>query len=122
MDAVATRLPDAAIGCYTREAAATQAGLPPHRRVFVVNAGSPEPDPLVAPADIELPSGVPVVGLVGRLQPWKGQDRLLRAQAILRERGREVHVLIVGGDSYGLSPEYAASLEPLARELGTWTP
>jgi glycosyltransferase involved in cell wall biosynthesis len=29
-----------------------------------------------------------------------------------------MHTVIVGGDSYGLSPEYAASLEPLARELG----
>ena len=61
---------------------------------------------------------MPIVGLVGRLQPWKGQDELLRAQAILRERGREMHLLIVGGDSWGLSPEYAASLQPLARKLG----
>ena len=45
--------------------------------------------------------GVPVVGLVGRLQPWKGQDRLLQAQALLRERGLAVHALIVGGDSCG---------------------
>ena len=61
---------------------------------------------------------MPVVGLVGRLQPWKGQDRLLRAQAILRDRGQPMHTVIVGGDSYELSPEYAASLEPLARDLG----
>ncbi len=59
-----------------------------------------------------------MVGLVGRLQPWKGQDRLLEAQALLRERGHEMHLLIVGGDSYGLSPEYAASLAPLAGRLG----
>jgi glycosyltransferase involved in cell wall biosynthesis len=29
-----------------------------------------------------------------------------------------MHTVIVGGDSYGLSPEYAASLQPLVRELG----
>ena len=45
---------------------------------------------------------MPIVGLVGRLQPWKGQDRLLRAQAILRDRGHRMHLVIVGGDSYGL--------------------
>ena len=51
-----------------------------------------------------------MIGIVGRLQPWKGQDRLLAAQAILRERGYAVHLVIVGGDSYELSPDYAASL------------
>jgi glycosyltransferase involved in cell wall biosynthesis len=61
---------------------------------------------------------VPVVGLVGRLQPWKGQDRLLRAQALLRDRGLPFHTLIVGGDAYGLSPEYARSLPALAGRLG----
>ncbi len=29
-----------------------------------------------------------------------------------------MHLIVVGGDSYGLSPEYAASLAPLASELG----
>ncbi len=69
-------------------------------------------------ASLELPDGVPVVGIVGRLQPWKGQDRLLRAQALLRGRGHEVHLLVVGGDAYGLSTEYAESLPMLADELG----
>lgn len=67
---------------------------------------------------MKLPSGSPVVGLVGRLQPWKGQDRLLRAQLILRERGHNMHVLMVGGDAYGLSPEYARSLPSLVSQLG----
>jgi glycosyltransferase involved in cell wall biosynthesis len=58
------------------------------------------------------------VGLVGRLQPWKGQDRLLQAQVILRERGHDMHLVLVGGDSYALSPEYAASLPDLVQRLG----
>jgi glycosyltransferase involved in cell wall biosynthesis len=61
---------------------------------------------------------VPVVGIVGRLQPWKGQHRLLAAQALLRERGQELHLVIVGGDAYGLSADYAASLPVLVGELG----
>jgi glycosyltransferase involved in cell wall biosynthesis len=72
----------------------------------------------VSPAALVLPDGVVVVGLVGRLQPWKGQDRLLRAQAILRDRGHEIHSLIVGGDAYGLSAEYASSLPRLVDRLG----
>jgi glycosyltransferase involved in cell wall biosynthesis len=67
---------------------------------------------------LELPAGTPVVGLVGRLQPWKGQDRLLGAQVLLRERGHPFHTVIVGGDAYGLSPEYAGSLPPLISRLG----
>jgi glycosyltransferase involved in cell wall biosynthesis len=67
---------------------------------------------------LELPADVPVVGLVGRLQPWKGQDQLLRAQALLHERGHRMHTVIVGGDAYGLSAEYAASLPVLIDELG----
>jgi glycosyltransferase involved in cell wall biosynthesis len=70
------------------------------------------------PAPLRLPPGVPVVGLVGRLQPWKGQDRLLRAQALLRERGCELHTVLVGGDAYGFSSAYAASLPALVRRLG----
>jgi len=58
-----------------------------------------------------------VVGLVGRLQPWKGQDRLLRAQALLSERGYIIHTVLVGGDAYDRSPEYAQMLPSLVSEL-----
>jgi glycosyltransferase involved in cell wall biosynthesis len=84
----------------------------------VVAAGSCVPDADSEPAPVELPSGVPVVGLVGRLQSWKGQDRLLHAQALLRDRGHSVHTLIVGGDAYGFSSRYAESLPPLVSQLG----
>ena len=118
LDGAATLLPAAAIGCYSQASVRAQARLFPRRPTFAVAAGSPPPDPASVPASIDLPEDVPIVGLVGRLQPWKGQDQLLRAQAILRDRGRNMHAVIVGGDSYGLSPEYAASLQPLADELG----
>jgi glycosyltransferase involved in cell wall biosynthesis len=118
LDELATLLPTAAVGCYSAAAEHAQQRLWPRRRTFTVSPGTPAPDPGVPPAPIELPSGVPVVGIVGRLQPWKRQDELLRAQRILLDRGVRVHTLIVGGDSYGLSPDYAASLAPLARELG----
>src|SRR5579872_2455243 len=89
LDRCATLLPARAVGCSSRACAEAQGALFPHRRTFVVHpgarlsssAGVPAPPaPMPAPAP-----GVPVVGLVGRLQPWKGQDRLLQAQAILRE-------------------------------------
>jgi glycosyltransferase involved in cell wall biosynthesis len=117
MDGSATMLPAAAIGCTSTAAAQAQARLWPARRTFIVAAGASVPRAGMQPAPLNLPSDVPVVGLVGRLQPWKGQDRLLRAQALLRERGHRMHTVIVGGDAYGLSAEYAASLRPLIGEL-----
>jgi glycosyltransferase involved in cell wall biosynthesis len=118
LDTCATLLPAKAIGCYSGPAARAQARLFPARRTFIVNAGAPVPPANPEQVTLELPADVPVVGLVGRLQPWKGQDRLLEAQALLRERGHDIHLLIVGGDSYGLSPEYAQSLPPLVDRLG----
>jgi glycosyltransferase involved in cell wall biosynthesis len=118
LDGAATLLPAVAIGCTSQTAATAQARLFPARRTFVVAAGSPAPDPGSGPGPLALAPGVPIVGLVGRLQPWKGQDRLLQAHAILRERGHRLHTVIVGGDSYGRSPDYAASLGPLVQVLG----
>jgi glycosyltransferase involved in cell wall biosynthesis len=127
LDRCATKLPAIAIGCYSKAAAAAQERLSPRRPTFVVSAGAPVPSQSDGAADrgpgeqqeaLQLPSGVPVVGLVGRLQPWKGQDRLLSAQALLRERGHSLHVVIVGGDAYGLSADYAASLPGLVSRLG----
>ena len=116
LDRCATALPAVAVGCSSRAAAAAQARMWPSRQTFVVAPGTAVP--VSAPASLELPAGVPVVGLVGRLQPWKGQDRLLRAQALLHERGHRIHTLIVGGDAHGLSSEYAASLPALVSSLG----
>src|ERR1700760_896188 len=119
IDRAATALPAAAVGCYSNAAAHAQKQLRPERRTFVVAAGTPVPAQAPPPPPpLGLPMDPVVVGLVGRLQEWKGQDRLIRAQAILRERGHPFHLLIVGGDSYGLSPEYARSLTALIDSLG----
>ncbi len=119
LDRCATLLPARAIGCYSHAAARAQERLRPHRQTFVIAAGAPAPGPNGhSPIEFAVPRNVPVVGIVGRLQPWKGQDRLLGAQALLRERGHDVHTVIVGGDAYGLSAEYAESLPALVRSLG----
>lgn len=117
-DRAATAVPALAVGCSSHAAARAQQGLRPRRQTFVVPPGTAPPAHGESTAAIDAQPGVPVVGILGRLQPWKGQDRMLRAQALLRERGVAMHLLIVGGDAYGLSPEYASSLPELARSLG----
>ena len=117
-DRLAAPLPALAVGCYTHEAARAQERIFPSRSTYVVAAGARAPGERAAAGPLELPRGVPIVGIVGRLQPWKGQERLLRAQRLLRERGHPIHLVVVGGDAHGLSSDYAASLPRLVEELG----
>jgi glycosyltransferase involved in cell wall biosynthesis len=118
MDRCATLLPATAVGCSSRAAAREQARLFPTRTTFVVAPGTRVPQAGSQPVLPELCATAPVVGVVGRLQPWKGQHRLLAAQALLRQRGQDLHLVIVGGDAYGLSSDYAESLPSLVSELG----
>lgn len=129
LDRCASALPAVAVGCSSAASARAQRQLAPRLRTFVVAPGAcppamrPAVDPLSRVGEcpaldaLDLPSGVPVVGLVGRLEPWKGQDRLLAAQALLCERGHEMHTVLVGGDAYDISPRYARSLPALIGQL-----
>lgn len=58
-----------------------------------------------------------VVGLVGRLAPWKGQDLFLRAFARAFAGAPGVRARIVGSAMFG-EEDYAASLQELVEELG----
>ena len=95
IDRCATALPAIAIGCSSEAVARAQAQLSPRRPTFVVAPGAcGRRNARTSPGSpLELPADVPIVGLVGRLQPWKGQDRLLSAQALLRERGHRIHTV-----------------------------
>lgn len=119
MDRLATALPARAIGCSSTAAARAQSQTWPHRETFVVHPGievrSGRP---IAHADLGIPDGRTVLGIVGRLQPWKGQHRFLDALAALVSDGHDVHGVIVGGDAHGLAPEYPAQLRERAAELG----
>jgi D-inositol-3-phosphate glycosyltransferase len=124
MDRLASLLPARAVGCSSQSAAAVQERFPPRRRTFVVNPGIEQPRQLAESelGDLRMRLGIPagkaVLGTVGRLQPDRGQDRVLRILANLRKRGHDVHGLIVGGNAYNLSPGYETSLRRLVEELG----
>jgi glycosyltransferase involved in cell wall biosynthesis len=124
LDRIASLLPASAVGCSSDTAARAQRSMCPHRRAFVVHPG-------VAPAqqmdrqehirlreELCIPPDRTVVGMLGRLQPGKAQDRFVQALDDLRHRGANVHGLIVGGDAHDLSPDYSARLRELVHELG----
>src|SRR4029453_15609914 len=90
---------------------------------FVVHPGIDAPA-ATSPGELDelreqigLPPGRGVVATVGRRRPGKGPDRLLQAIAQLRAKGLDLHGLIVGGDAYELSPEYARELDDLVVQL-----
>ncbi len=118
IDRCALMLPAIAIGCSSQESAREQARVWPLRPTFVVMPGTSVPDAHSNGAPLRLPPNVPAVGMVGRLHPEKGQDRLLEAHALLRERGYDIHTVIVGGDAHGYSPAYASSLPAIVSRLG----
>jgi D-inositol-3-phosphate glycosyltransferase len=74
-----------------------------------------------ARASLGIPAGVTVFAFVGRIQPLKAPDVLLRAAAELVRRGRicrdELVVLVVGGPS-GTGLEQPRALQDLAVHLG----
>jgi len=73
-------------------------------------------DQLAARAALGLPEAGRIVAFVGRIQPLKAPDVLLRAAALLSEATGPVRVLIAGGPSgRGLG---AGSLRELAAQLG----
>jgi glycosyltransferase involved in cell wall biosynthesis len=124
IDRLATVLPARAIGCSSSAAMRGQAGLRPRRCTFITHPGIEEPAPAAQEAcrrlrrELGIADGTRIIGIVGRLQPWKGQHRFLAALAILRRRGHRVHGLLVGGDAFELSPGYESRLAARVATLG----
>ncbi|WP_054813062.1 glycosyltransferase family 4 protein [Nocardia arizonensis] len=83
------------------------------RRTAVAYPGL-EPLAPVERAAQRAPDAVRIV-MVGRLTPWKGQDVLLRALALVRHRPTGVR--LVGGTFFD-EQDYRADLERLAAEIG----
>lgn len=121
-DRVAAMLPTHAVGCSSAFIAQRQSRLWPRRPTFFVHPGIEMVKPATAADVVRARVGVPpnrkVVGLVGRIQPWKRQDRLISAIAELRRCDLDVHAIIVGGDAHGLSPEYTREVRALPERLG----
>ncbi len=73
------------------------------------------PDRVAGRALLGITGDTPAIGIVGRLQPWKGQHVFLRAAARLQERAR---FFVIGDVVGGFSASYPAELKRLVAELG----
>jgi glycosyltransferase involved in cell wall biosynthesis len=63
---------------------------------------------------LDLPGRITLIGIIGRLDPLKGQDVAIRALKGLRDDGHDVHLLLLGAESH---PGQKATLEKLVAEL-----
>jgi glycosyltransferase involved in cell wall biosynthesis len=62
--------------------------------------------------------GVPLVGVVGRLDPIKGHDLFLEAAALVARERPDARFPVVGGELREADAGYGAGLAARARELG----
>jgi glycosyltransferase involved in cell wall biosynthesis len=79
-------------------------------------AGNPPGQPQGATTRAAAPVIGPVIGLVGRIAPWKGQHIFIRAASIVRARFPDAKFLIIGEAMFGESA-YEQNLKDLADRL-----
>lgn len=75
-------------------------------------------DPATIRASLGVPPNGPLIGMVGRIAPWKGQHVFIEALALLSQRFPDVQGLIVGLAEEADGPGYADRIAQRARELG----
>lgn len=124
LDLLAGVVPSYGIVCGSSAAAQAQRRVTPRRQVRIIHPGT-DLDVVAAASGSgkvvrrELGwSANPIVGIVGRLQPWKGQEVFLRAARRIADRRPDARFVIVGGAILGTEGDYPLRLERLAASLG----
>lgn len=118
LDRAATALPTRGVLACSHISAAAQAKMRPARAVRAIHLAAEldrfDPARLPAPDEVRrelgLPTGVPIVGIVGRLQRWKGMHTLVDAMPALLGEFPDLRCLIVGGE-HALEPDYLPYLK-----------
>ena len=78
---------------------------------------APTPDSLAAQNGNAQAETAPVIGLVGRISPWKGQDIFLLAAAQVKQRYPRARFQIIGAPLFG-EEDYEAEMRALCSQLG----
>jgi len=123
LDTLGKRLLIAAATRVIVNSAATAAHLPASAKINVVYNGidlgkfDPALDKRPFCQAFNIPPDAPVVGMVGRLRPWKGQGHFLKMAAHIAAQRPDVYFLIVGGATFGVDESYAQQLKNLAATL-----
>lgn len=65
-----------------------------------------------------IPPAAPLVSMIGRMRPWKGQLTFLEVANAVHQQAPQCRFLIVGGDPFAVEDGYPASVKARTRELG----
>lgn len=119
---LANSFPARAVACVSSTVAGANRRLYPDRRAIVLHPGV---DYLPAPlgkaevrVSLDVPSDAFLVGVVGRVEPWKGQDIAVHAVHLLHKRGLPAHALVVGETRSPTWPTFATEVKALVAQLG----
>ena len=69
-------------------------------------------------AQLGVPADTPLVGIIGRIRPWKGQQYFLAAASEVARLVPAARFLIVGGTIFPAKEDYLGQLRRVARDYG----
>jgi glycosyltransferase involved in cell wall biosynthesis len=116
----ASALPTDVVLCVSSAVERRQRELYPQHPTRVVHPGIEACDALPqteARARLGCAAHASLIGVVGRIEPWKGQDLAIRMLAELVARERHVHLVLLGQRRSSTWPEFGEQVATLAREL-----
>lgn len=124
LDRVATLMPARGIFVLSRDCEAAQARVWPSRPLTLIYPGAElerfekaSAVPMMETRSaLGLPTDRPLIGIIGRLQRWKGMHVLIEALPRIRARHPLAEVVVVGG-AHALEPQYREELERLVAQL-----
>lgn len=125
LDRITTALPARKVFCCSQIAQRAQQTLFPKRETCVIYPAAdseqlaPGALPNIAEArqSVGLPETGPVIGIVCRLQRWKGVHVFLEAAAQVVQSHPDAHFVVVGG-KHALEPNYPDALAMQVKHLG----
>ncbi|MGH3905209.1 MAG: glycosyltransferase [Pseudonocardiaceae bacterium] len=119
---LANAYPAQVVVCVSCAVADAHRSLYPDQPVVVLHpgvGGSPASlGKAEARGNLKVPRDALLIGVVGRVEPWKGQDVAVHAVHLLRAQGLPVHALLIGETRSPTWPAFASEVRTLIAELG----
>ncbi len=122
---LATLIPSRAVITLSKDGKEAQSRIFPHRPTPLVYPGVElnRFDPTILPSPTEarrklgLPEHGAIIGIVGRLQRWKGMHVLVEAMPQILQKHPDAHCVVIGG-KHAFEPDYEDFVKTQIADLG----